>query len=190
MPYRDCVLSSSSAIESYVGLDLEFNHFDRGVKPDLVWDGCTIPLPDESVDVAFATEVLEHCPEPLQVIREVHRVLKTGGVFLFTTPFLWPLHEVPYDYHRFTPFHLQMLMEEVGLGVDEMSPLGGWDASLAQMMGLWLIRRPGLNPVLRKLLRWIFVPIIALLHKIDSTPREFSESQMITGIRGAAIKSK
>ena len=188
MPYREGILSSSSAIESYLGLDLETNNFDRKCKPDLLWDGCTIPLPNDSVDFAFATEVLEHCPEPRQVTQEIHRVLKDGGAFLFTTPFLWPLHEVPYDYHRFTPFYLQKLLKESSLSIEKLSMLGGWDASLAQMMGLWVVRRPGLNPVSRKILRLIFLPIISFLLKADSKPFEFSESQMITGICGVAIK--
>ncbi len=45
-----------------------------------------IPYEDNRFDVVFSDNVLEHLEEPLQVFREVNRVLKPGGVFLFKTP--------------------------------------------------------------------------------------------------------
>ena len=45
-----------------------------------------IPYEDSRFDVVFSDNVLEHLEEPLQVFREVSRVLKPGGVFLFKTP--------------------------------------------------------------------------------------------------------
>ena len=45
-----------------------------------------IPFEDNRFDVVFSDNVLEHLEEPLQVFREVVRVLKPGGVFLFKTP--------------------------------------------------------------------------------------------------------
>lgn len=45
-----------------------------------------IPYEDNRFDVVFSDNVLEHLEEPLQVFREVDRVLKPGGVFLFKTP--------------------------------------------------------------------------------------------------------
>ena len=43
-------------------------------------------LPDNSFDIVVAVEVLEHVKEDVIFIRQVHRVLKQGGVFLMTTP--------------------------------------------------------------------------------------------------------
>jgi SAM-dependent methyltransferase len=188
MPYREGILASSSAIESYLGLDLESNNFDRELEPDLTWDGTRIPLEDDCVDVAIATEVFEHCPDTSLVVREIHRILKPDGVLLFTVPFLWPLHEVPHDYFRFTPFALQSILTDAGFKHTDLKMLGGWDASLAQMMGLWVVRRPGLNRVLRKLLKIVFTPVVWFLLKVDSKDDSFSESSMITGICGVARK--
>ncbi len=51
-----------------------------------VADAGGIPYPDQVFDVVFADNVVEHLADPLGVFREVHRVLKPGGVFLFKTP--------------------------------------------------------------------------------------------------------
>lgn len=63
-----------------------------------------IPYEDSRFDVVFSDNVLEHLDNPLQVFREVERVLKPGGVFLFKTPNKW--HYMP-TIARLTPhgFH-------------------------------------------------------------------------------------
>ena len=63
-----------------------------------------IPYEDDRFDVVFSDNVLEHLDEPLAVFREVARVLKPGGVFLFKTPNKW--HYMP-TIARLTPhgFH-------------------------------------------------------------------------------------
>jgi SAM-dependent methyltransferase len=45
-----------------------------------------IPYPDDTFDVVFADNVLEHLTDPLKVFSEVHRVLRPGGRFLAKTP--------------------------------------------------------------------------------------------------------
>ena len=57
-------------------------------------------------DRVFADNVLEHLPDRLTVFREIARVLKPGGVFLFKTPN--KTHDMPtlarLTPHRFHPF--------------------------------------------------------------------------------------
>lgn len=48
-----------------------------------------IPLPDQSVDVVMARSVMEHVTDPKSGFREVSRVLKPGGSFVFLTPSLF-----------------------------------------------------------------------------------------------------
>ncbi len=42
---------------------------------------------DESLDVILSSDVFEHIPEPRQAIRETHRILRRGGMHVFTAPF-------------------------------------------------------------------------------------------------------
>ena len=45
----------------------------------------SLPFEDESVDFVNAYSVLEHVDDPDQVLREVFRVLRRPGAFLFST---------------------------------------------------------------------------------------------------------
>lgn len=51
-----------------------------------VTDGLTIPYPDNSFASVLSNSVLEHIPNLDANLAEVHRVLKPGGLFVFTTP--------------------------------------------------------------------------------------------------------
>jgi SAM-dependent methyltransferase len=49
----------------------------------------TIPYGDEAFDLVWCDYVLEHVEEPRSFMKEVYRVMKPGGRFLFRTPNLW-----------------------------------------------------------------------------------------------------
>ena len=52
----------------------------------LVADAQDVPLPDESVDAIVSIEVIEHVPSGVEMLREMHRLLKSGGWALISTP--------------------------------------------------------------------------------------------------------
>lgn len=79
-------------------------------EPDVVGDVHTMPLPDESHSIVLCTEVLEHCHTPQLAIDEMERVLKPGGTLILTTRFVYPHHDVPHDYFRYTKFGLSHLL--------------------------------------------------------------------------------
>ena len=73
-------------------------------------DGGSLPLPDESVDVAFANMYLHHCPDPLAAIREMMRILKPGGRVVITD----------LDPHTDDWLKTDMADEWMGFGRDQM----------------------------------------------------------------------
>jgi SAM-dependent methyltransferase len=184
MPYRSLFLSPPSRVNTYIGLDLKDSGYSL---PDLQWDGTRIPLKSASVDCAMAIEVLEHCPEPEVVLVEAIRVLKPGGVFVWTTPFLWPLHCVPHDEYRYTPFSLSRHLSRAGFENIRVEALGGWDASMAQMIALWVGRRP-MAERKRSILSHLALPIVRYLLSQDRTYSSFAENTMVTGLFGTAVK--
>jgi SAM-dependent methyltransferase len=189
MPYKEFIKNNSS-IKKYIGIDIATALvYDNAVKPDYTWDGISLPFDSESFDTCFATEVLEHCPNPILFLSEVNKVLKPGGIFFFTVPFLWNLHEVPNDEYRYTPFALKRLLKESNFSQIEIKATGGWHAAMAQMLGLW-VRRSPLKKWQKKLLSYLFMPIIKYLIKkdIQIDKSTFKEGTMITGLYGIARK--
>lgn len=188
MPYKEHILKNQQ-VDHYIGLDIENALlYDAAVQPDVTWDGKIMPFTSDSFNCAIGTEVLEHCPEPDVILKEVYRVLKTNGVFFFTVPFLWNLHEVPHDEYRYTPFSLKRHLENAGFKDIEIKATGGWHASMAQMLGLWVKRSP-MSKTKRRYLSKFLKPIISYLIKLDKkTAVRFKEGQMITGLYGFAKK--
>ncbi len=71
-------------------------------------------VPNGSIDVALCTEVLEHVTEPARLLAQTFRCLRPGGRLVLTVPFAARWHFVPYDYWRYTPSSLQMLLTDAG----------------------------------------------------------------------------
>ncbi len=193
MPYREFILNKNRNVTSYIGLDFEDSlnpEYALG-KPDIFWKGDFIPLNDTSIDTALATELFEHCPEPERVMKEILRVLKPGGIIFFTVPFIFHLHLVPHDEYRYTPFSLKRHLSDAGFKNIELSALGGWDASLAQMMAIWLQQRPLLKRH-KKIISLLMIPLIKKLIKTDSKYNKnnlYNNGCLITGISGIAYKN-
>lgn len=188
MPYRDYILTNTS-VRKYVGLEIEGAlTYNELIKPDFTWDGMKMPFDDSFFETVLLTEVLEHVQEPVNLLQECNRVMKPGGIVFITVPFLWNLHEVPHDEYRYTPFALERILRQSGFHEIKVHATGGWNASLAQLLGLW-VRRSKMPKKKRKLLSIFFKPIIAWLYRTDITPFEFKEGQMITGLYATAKKA-
>lgn len=187
MPYRELILNSPN-VEDYVGLDIASGLDYEGVKPDFLWDGNTMPFDDNRFDVVISTEVLEHVPDAEKYLKEVKRVLKPGGIFFFTVPFLMSLHEIPHDYYRYTPFALERIFKKAGFEKIEIKAMGGYNAALGQMLGLWV------NMYLwgkkKVLMQFLLKPVIKYLYKSNKTPQHFNRSTMIVGLTGVIYKPR
>ena len=183
-PYRSLYLAPPSRAVRCIGVDMPT---DRYGGHDVGWDGTRLPIGSASVDHVVATEVLEHCPDPGLVVAEAFRVLQPGGRFFFTVPFLWPLHDAPYDEYRYTPFALERILAAAGFTDITIAAMGGWDASLAQMLALWVRRRP-MGPRRRKVLSALAVPVVRRLVRNDRLPRSWGSGVMVTALSGSAVK--
>ena len=98
---------------------------------DHVCDLTEIPVADSTYDLVLCTQVMEHVPDPMAVLREFHRVLKPGGQAWLSAPLFFAEHEKPYDFHRFTQFAWRRMAAETGFTVKEIKWLEGYYGTLA-----------------------------------------------------------
>jgi len=140
--------------------------------------------------------VLEHLRAPETVLAELSRVLVPGGRLCLTVPFVWPLHEEPYDFFRYTPFALRDMLRAQGFENVEVEPTSGYLSTLAQVadMSWWLYRRPT-APLIRlrekvvlRLIRVWSGPLVALARRNSQFDRAFLGVPLPLGFRGLAVK--
>lgn len=65
-------------------------HSDQRSAVVTTGDAHRLPFPDGSFDRVICSEVLEHVPDPDQVLSEISRILKPGGLFAASVPRYWP----------------------------------------------------------------------------------------------------
>ncbi len=119
----------------------------RGVV-DVFGDGQRLPFADDSFDTVVAFEVLEHVRNPDECLAESSRVLRPDGRILLTVPFVAPLHQLPFDYYRFTPGGITVLLERHGFRVDELRPRGNFASVMGATAAHWTLRTFGSTCVL------------------------------------------
>jgi SAM-dependent methyltransferase len=130
--YRECFRlvreldpSKLDALEISAGKvwrPLGFLSFTEANFPE--FDVCSMTLPWR-FDLIIADQVFEHLLWPYRAGRNVHSMLKPGGHFLVTTPFLIKVHEVPVDCSRWTEFGMKHLLAECGFPMDGIRT-GSW----------------------------------------------------------------
>lgn len=104
---------------AFVGIDVAMSGRPSEQKsPDAWFDGRTIPYQDAEFDCVLCTEVLEHAEDPVGLTQEMFRVLRPGGEALVSVPFMWGIHEAPYDFRRYSPEGIRVLLEEAGFVVE------------------------------------------------------------------------
>lgn len=106
-----------------IGADLQHSPFPKkGI--DLYCEATNVPLDNDSVDTVLSTEVLHDIAEPGDFFNESHRLLRSGGTLVLTSPFVVPVVDGNYDHYRFTAQGLRYQAEKAGFEVISIEPIG------------------------------------------------------------------
>ena len=104
-------------------------------------------LASESFELILCTQVMEHCYNPWQAIREIQRILKPCGRLIISAPHVWFYHPHPTDHWRFTQEGILHLCEMGGLRPEAIVSQGGSALAFLQIvnfLGYGLFGRAGL----------------------------------------------
>lgn len=94
----------------YIGLDYPETARWYEAKPDVFGDARHLPFADGAMNTVLMVDVLEHIPDPRQALGEVARCLAPKGTLVLIVPFLYPIHDAPHDYQRWTVHGLKKLI--------------------------------------------------------------------------------
>jgi len=121
-------------VDEYIGVDFigEGQTYAK-TKVDVIYDGKTLPFPDEVFDSIFSTEVAEHIFNLEDIIIELQRVLKKDGTILLTCPFTMPEHEAPNDFARYTSFAIGDILKRNGFEIIHYEKTGNFIEALFQL---------------------------------------------------------
>lgn len=109
-------------------------NIDPSTRPHVFGDAHELPLRAASVDAVVCCEVLEHVRDAQRCTDEIFRILKPGGQFFFSVPFLYPVHADPYDFRRFTAEGLRQLCAQ--FGSVRVEPMGSWLGTVGMFLDL------------------------------------------------------
>jgi len=83
--------------------------------PEVLGSIYQLPFESGSQEVILCSEVFEHLDRPEEAADELHRVLGNGGVVIFTTRFIFPIHGAPNDYYRYTEYSLAKIFSKFSI---------------------------------------------------------------------------
>lgn len=152
----------------YLGLDYPKTALGMyGTRPDIFADAGRLPMADGTIDCVILKDVLEHVRGPENALAEIARVVRPRGRLMLWMPFIYPIHDAPHDYQRFTEHGLAAYLDGHGFEVEDMKPvLGGIET--AGLLASLALADAGEQIVVRRRLLLPVLPLLGLLVLISN----------------------
>jgi len=119
-----------------------------------------LPFVDREFDGALAMNMLYTTEDPVAVLKEILRVVKPGGQFVATFPYVFPETPEPHDYHRWTKEGVERTLRSAGWSQVIVEPVGG----LGTVLGSTMLPLRG-----RGIVQVCAAPMVALLDRVPSS---------------------
>lgn len=173
-PYKEFFLNFA---DKYIGVDWTNTLHDT--KADIVSNlNEKIALPDNYADTVVSLSVIEHLCEPQVFLNESYRILKNDGTIILEVPWMWWMHDAPYDYFRYTPFGLKYMFEKAGYKDVHVQPRTGFFTMWFLKMNYFSLRWIKGSHIRKKITKACLIPFWYFSQKIapwlDSKHRGWS----------------
>jgi len=121
----------------------------------------------DSIDVVNAIELFEHVKIIQVGLEECCRVLKKGGTFIISTPFLFLIHADPYDFQRWTATKWKYELKKIGLRIEEFIIMGKYLTRLSEILKSLLESIERNHSLIGRIFYRIFSPILDRILRLD-----------------------
>jgi len=129
----------------------------------------TLPFGDSGFDAVITTKIImEHVSEPELTIKEIARVLKSGGEAFLIASFVKPVHQEPYDFFRFTEHGLRHLFEKANLRVIYINPTSTSFYTVNSYLAsfnIFMVFPKGIYYRIKWLLKKLYIPMVKFLDR-------------------------
>lgn len=93
-------------------------------KAHIIGDADYLPFKSNSFDKAISVNSLYYFKNPFNVVQDIAKILKKNGQLILVVPFIYPIHDAPYDKYRFTEYGLRELLKR-DFQILEIKAIGG-----------------------------------------------------------------
>ena len=83
-----------------------------------------LSIPSKKYNNVLFFNILEHLPEYKLVFSEIYRIIKKGGNFIWSVPFIYQIHAAPNDYFRFSREFLESNLKKYKFKKVKVKSLG------------------------------------------------------------------
>jgi SAM-dependent methyltransferase len=136
-------------ISGYVWGSFGFKSYENVGYP--TFDICSDRL-DRKFDLIIAEQVFEHVLQPHLAIKNVYEMLRDDGYFFLSTPFLFPIHNTPFDVSRWSETGLQQLLLSAGFQQEKITTDSWGNRKLVRaLVKNKAVHSPRYNPLLHSL---------------------------------------
>ncbi|MER3523960.1 MAG: hypothetical protein C4326_07805 [Ignavibacteria bacterium] len=155
---------AQEAYSHYIGVDMNIS---QTPPPDVCADALQLPFKDDTFDTVLCSQVIEHVEDPFRMVGEAARVLKPGGHLILTAPQVWPLHEEPRDFFRYTKYGLALIARKSDLTTLYIRERGGALLALGQLLVAVVYDKVKGKKSFRIPLKPLFAAVLALCRVLD-----------------------
>ena len=143
-----------------------FADIEKCNNPDILLDASDMhEIKTNSIDIVNAIELFEHVRYPQRAISNIYRILKRKGLFIISSPFLFPLHADPCDYQRWTKDKWEEELKDNNFIVEKIIISGYFFNVLVEMIKTFCKSLPRII----RYISYVFFPLLDLIVKIDNT---------------------
>ncbi len=140
---------------------------DKRLKPDFIASVEELPIKNDTFNAIRATELFEHVENFEKGFTECVRVLKKGGYFVISSPFMFPIHMAPSDYQRISVEKWRSLIKRFNLNLKILEEQGYFFTLISELYRSAVLQ---INFRLIRYILYLSFPIVDALAWLDKKP--------------------